>query len=93
MTLLGLATVLMVGNRPASHDGFLQALLVPGFATVGAVVAARRGNTIGWLFLGVGLVAATGALCVEYACGPGSRRLGRCRRASSRHGRLAGCSP
>jgi hypothetical protein len=67
MVLVGLATVLMVGNRPASHDGFLQALLVPGFATVGAVVAARRGNTIGWLFLGVALVAATGALCVEYA--------------------------
>jgi hypothetical protein len=67
MVLLGLAALLMVGNRPASHDGFLQALLVPGFATVGAVVAARRGNTIGWLFLGVGLVAATGALCVEYA--------------------------
>jgi hypothetical protein len=67
MVLLGLATVLMVANRPASHDGWLQALLVPGFATVGAVVAARRGNTIGWLFLGVALVAATGALCVEYA--------------------------
>jgi hypothetical protein len=67
MVLLGLAIVLMVGNRPAEHDGFLQAFLVPGFATVGAVVAARRRNTIGWLFLGVALVAATGALCAEYA--------------------------
>jgi len=67
MVLLGLAIVLMVGNRPADHDGFLQAFLVPGFATVGAVVAARRRNTIGWLFLGVALVAATGALCAEYA--------------------------
>ena len=67
MVLLGLAIMLMVGNRPAGHDGFLQAFLVPGFATVGAVVAARRRNTIGWLFLAVALVAATGALCAEYA--------------------------
>jgi hypothetical protein len=67
MVLLGLAIVLMIGNRPAGHDGFLQAFLVPGFATVGALVAARRHNTIGWLFLGVALVAATGALCAEYA--------------------------
>jgi hypothetical protein len=67
MVLLGLAILLMVANRPAGHDGFLQAFLVPGFATVGALVAARRRNTIGWLFLGVALVAATGALCAEYA--------------------------
>jgi hypothetical protein len=67
MILLGFAVVLMLQNRPVSHDGFLQGFLVPGFATVGAVVAARRRNTIGWLFLGVALVAATGALCAEYA--------------------------
>jgi hypothetical protein len=67
MILLGFAVVLMLQNRPVSQDGFLQAVLVPGFATVGAVVAARRRNTIGWLFLGVALVAATGALSGEYA--------------------------
>jgi hypothetical protein len=50
MILLGLAVVLMLQNRPFSHDGFLQAFLVPGFATVGAVVAARRRNTIGGCF-------------------------------------------
>ena len=32
--------------------------LVPGYATVGAVIAARRRNRIGWLFLAFGLVAA-----------------------------------
>jgi hypothetical protein len=67
MILLGLAVALMIRNRPVSHSGFTQALLVPGFATVGAVVAARRHNTIGWLFLGVAMVAAIGAFSVEYA--------------------------
>jgi hypothetical protein len=32
--------------------------LVPGYATVGAVIAARRRNRIGWLFLAFGLLAA-----------------------------------
>ncbi len=82
MALFGLAVVLMVRNRPVSHDGFLQAFLVPGFATVGAVVAARRRNTIGWLFLGVAMVAAVGALSAEYAVravvtAPGSLPAGR----------------
>jgi hypothetical protein len=67
MVLLGLSVALMLRNRPVSHEGFLQAFLVPGFATVGAVVAARRHNTIGWLFLGVALVAAMGAFSAEYA--------------------------
>jgi hypothetical protein len=67
MILAGLSVALMLRNRPVSHDGFLQAFLVPGFATVGAVVAARRHNTIGWLLLGVALVAAVGAFSAEYA--------------------------
>jgi hypothetical protein len=67
IVLLGLSVALMLRNRPVSHDGFLQAFLVPGFATVGAVVAARRHNRIGWLFLGVALVAAVGAFSAEYA--------------------------
>jgi hypothetical protein len=32
--------------------------LVPGYATVGAVIAARQRNRIGWLFLAFGLLAA-----------------------------------
>ena len=35
-----------------------QVFLVPGYATVGAVIAARRRNRIGWLFLAFGLAAA-----------------------------------
>jgi hypothetical protein len=42
-----------VGDDFAPH-----VFLVPGYATVGAVIAARRRNPIGWLFLGFGLVAA-----------------------------------
>ncbi len=67
MILAGLSVALLLRNRPVSHDGFLQAFLVPGFATVGAVVAARRHNTIGWLLIGVALVAAVGAFSAEYA--------------------------
>jgi hypothetical protein len=32
--------------------------LVPGYATVGAVIAARRRNRVGWLFLAFALIAA-----------------------------------
>jgi hypothetical protein len=35
-----------------------QVFLVPGYATVGAVIAARQRNRIGWLFLAFGLAAA-----------------------------------
>jgi len=82
MAMFGLAVALELRNRPVSHDGFLQAFLVPGFATVGAVVAARRRNTIGWLFLGVAMVAAVGAFSAEYAVralvtAPGSLPAGR----------------
>jgi hypothetical protein len=40
--------------------------LVPGYATVGAVIAARRRNPIGWLFLGFGLVAAVMTFASAY---------------------------
>jgi hypothetical protein len=42
--------------------------LVPGFGTVGAVVASRRPtHPIGWLFLAVGLVSAVAVVSIEYA--------------------------
>jgi hypothetical protein len=42
--------------------------LVPGFAVVGLVLAVRRpGHAIGWLFVGMGLVAAVQAFAFEYA--------------------------
>jgi hypothetical protein len=44
-----------------------QVFLVPGFATVGALIAARRANTVGWLFVGLGLLAASHALTMACA--------------------------
>jgi hypothetical protein len=44
------------------------ALLVPGFATVGAVVVARhRGQVVGWLFLALAGATALGGFCEAYA--------------------------
>jgi hypothetical protein len=65
MVLEVAAIVLWLGNHPvllsrfgSTGDFEPQVFLVPGYATVGAVIAARRRNRIGWLFLGFGLVAA-----------------------------------
>jgi hypothetical protein len=44
------------------------ALLVPGFATVGAIVVARhRGQVVGWLFLSLAAATALGGFCEAYA--------------------------
>ena len=44
-----------------------QVFIVPGFATVGAVIAARRANRVGWLFVSLGFVAALQAFSMAYA--------------------------
>jgi hypothetical protein len=41
-----------------TEDGRPHVFVVPGYTTVGAVIAARTRNRIGWLFLGFGLLAA-----------------------------------
>jgi hypothetical protein len=41
-----------------TEDGGPHVFVVPGYTTVGAVIAARTRNRIGWLFLGFGLIAA-----------------------------------
>ena len=41
--------------------------LVPGYATVGALIAVRRRNRIGWLFLGIGVAAAALSLGFQYS--------------------------
>ena len=52
--------------RPQSFSPV--ALLVPGFATVGAVVVARhRGQVVGWLFLAMAAATALGGFCEAYA--------------------------
>ena len=77
-----LAIWLWLGNRSLGGGYFSpQVFLVPGFATVGAVIAARRGNTVGWLFMALGLVAALHAVSMVYGervtlLGPGSLPVG-----------------
>ena len=67
MTLEVTAIWLWLGNRSLGGGYFApQVFLVPGFASVGAMIATRRGNTIGWLFVGLGLVAALHALTMAY---------------------------
>lgn len=59
MTLLVAGVALYIPNELANDGVFTpQMLLVPGFATVGALVASRSRNRIGWLYLTLGLVAA-----------------------------------
>jgi hypothetical protein len=67
--LLVLAVVLLVLNRDLGFGALSPHLvLVPGFAVVGLVLAVRRpGHAIGWLFVGMGLVAAVQAFAFEYA--------------------------
>jgi hypothetical protein len=78
MVLEVAAIWLWLGNR-SRGAGYVapQVFIVPGFATVGAVIAARRANRVGWLFLGLGFVAALHAFSMAYAArdgliGPGA---------------------
>lgn len=78
--------LLLIANQPvlAGIDRLPPEVLlvVPGFATMGAVLAARRPHhPIGWLFLAVGLGAAVQACTFQYALraldtAPGSLPLG-----------------
>jgi hypothetical protein len=67
--LLVLAVVLLVLNRDLGIRALTPHLVVvPGFAVVGLVLAVRRpGHAVGWLFVGMGLVAAVQAFAFEYA--------------------------
>ena len=82
MALEVAAIWLWLRNRSLGGGYFApQVFLVPGFATVGALIAARRGNRVGWLFVGPGLVAALHALSMAYGervtlLGPGSLPAG-----------------
>jgi hypothetical protein len=56
---------LWLDNHPAlldrfgtTEDGVPHVFVVPGYTTVGAVIAARTRNRVGWLFLAFGLIAA-----------------------------------
>jgi hypothetical protein len=82
MTLEVTAIWLWLGNRSLGGGYFApQVFLVPGFATVGALIAARRANRVGWLFVALGLAAALQACSGAYGervtlVGPGSLPAG-----------------
>jgi hypothetical protein len=65
MALLGAGVALWVlNNRLRPQDLSPFRLLVPGFATVGAIVVARRrGHVVGWLFLVLATIAALSGFC------------------------------
>jgi hypothetical protein len=68
MALEVTAIWLWLGNRSRGGGYFApQVFVVPGFVTVGALIVARRANTVGWLFLGLGFVAALHAFSMAYA--------------------------
>jgi two-component system, NarL family, sensor kinase len=69
LALAVVGAVLWFLNRDLGGAVFVpHLLLVPGFASVGVVVAVRRrGHRIGWLFLGMGLAAALTGFGFEYA--------------------------
>jgi hypothetical protein len=65
--LLWLSNHAVLVSRFGATDDFApQVFLVPGYATVGAVIAARQRNRIGWLFLAFGLVAALFLFAYSY---------------------------
>jgi hypothetical protein len=63
---LWLANYATLVSRFGSAQFQLHVFLVPGYATVGAVIAARRRNRIGWLFVTFGLAAALLAFAESY---------------------------
>ena len=69
LMLAVVGAVLWFLNRDLGGAVFVpHLLLVPWFASVGVVVAVRRpGHRVGWLFLGMGLVAALTGFGFQYA--------------------------
>jgi uncharacterized membrane protein len=56
----------LVDRFGSAQDAVPHVFLVPGYATVGAVIAIRSRNRIGWLFLAFGLAAALLAFASPY---------------------------
>jgi hypothetical protein len=66
--LLGLEIPLEDRDRPPVWFVPVMALMLLAFSTVGALVASRRpGNSVGWLFCGVGIAAGVGFASQFYA--------------------------
>jgi peptidoglycan/LPS O-acetylase OafA/YrhL len=71
--LLGLTVVLLAASPVIAFTGgetWKATALIPvalAFALVGALVAARTGNLLGWLFLAAAAVSAIGLVADAYA--------------------------
>jgi hypothetical protein len=81
-TLLGVTVALLAagpvigltGGEPWSAEfGFIPVALA--FAVVGALVAARTGNRLGWLFLAAAAISAVTVAANAYAARPATARL------------------
>jgi hypothetical protein len=73
-TLLGVTVVLLASSVVIAFTGgqtwnskLADIPVVLAFALVGALVAARTGNRLGWLFLAVGTVSAVDLIAYAYA--------------------------
>ena len=80
--LLGFTVVLLVLSLVLAFTGgetidtkFATIPVELAFAVVGALVAARTGNRIGWLFLAAGLAAAASLAAAAYAARPATAEL------------------
>jgi hypothetical protein len=66
--LAGALALWLMNNGVGPKEPPVLLLLVPGFATVGAIIVARhRGHVVGWLFLGLSAVVALGSFSADYA--------------------------
>ena len=81
-TLLGLNVVLVAASVVIGFTGgetwsqqFATIPLVLAFAVVGALIAARIGNRLGWLFLGAAAVSGADLVAYAYAARASTARL------------------
>ncbi len=80
--LLGLTAVLLASSLVIAFTGgeawnqkFATSPVMIAFALVGALVAARTGNRLGWLFLAAGTVGAVSLVLEAYAARAATARL------------------
>ena len=68
LLLAGALVLWLMNNAVRPQELPALRLVVPGFATVGAVIMTRhRGHVIGWLFLGLSAIIALGSFSADYA--------------------------
>jgi hypothetical protein len=73
--LLAAGLVIALTGRETWNDSLAEIPVEFLFAVVGALVAARTGNRLGWLFLAASLVAAVDVVTQAYAAGAAGAEL------------------